>query len=777
MKKVRLLLLLSVGLVLAVVAYDFWSFRKPATEGHIRNLKAIPAELVSQANRWHWSQSSAEREKIEIFADSFRQSTKTHLFELEGVELRLFDKNGKHYDQVISNAARFDSQTETLYSEGKVTLSLGISLELTPREPKSTTKIYSSGVTLEARTGVCTTDRPTTYEFNGGSGRSVGAFYDSANGYLRMNSNVYLRRDPLASESPPVEIFAQELHYRESAQLVELIGNVKLKEGNREANATDANIYLQHGRVHRVELTQPRGLEQQVGHVVHLKAEQATLWYTPGNLLEKVVAKGSTRLSSIGNESTLNAWGESLELLYDTLQKKGESVLSKADMRENAGIETISDSATETDEKITVGNFTKAAQGDHNRRVHRVRSEWIHLTMRSRKQEVEFIETLAPGTLEMTADTTGQWQRRMTAQRMRMSYGSKNRMETLLALGDVKVMSTPSQTRKSLDLKEDEPLLSWSQNLEVKFSDSGEAEKIKQWEDFRFRKETREGSATQADFDMKLGQIQLSDQARVWDGTSSVHADTILLEEDTERLEAHGNVSSTHQRNVKKNQRTSQSFFASNDPILATAENFLSEKGILHYEGLARLWQRENRVEAHNITIDQNAKQLSARGNVRTTIRPGDTETNDITSTPSLIHVNAESLSYDEESGKATYQQQAELIRDNLTVLSDEIEGFLDGTVSGALELQIAFARGAVRIVRTSGMNKNERQGFGTAAQYNPTKHWIELTGLPARLRSADGRETRGDRLVYHLDQDRILVDGKGHQRTYSYRPKSRQTP
>ena len=136
MKKVRLLLLLSVGLVLAVVAYDFWSSRRPTTEEHIRNLKVIPSELVSQASRWHWSQSSAEREKIEIFADSFRQSTKTHLFELEGVELRLFNKNGKHYDQVISNAARFDSQTETLYSEGEVTLSLG--LELTPRQPKST---------------------------------------------------------------------------------------------------------------------------------------------------------------------------------------------------------------------------------------------------------------------------------------------------------------------------------------------------------------------------------------------------------------------------------------------------------------------------------------------------------------------------------------------------------------------------------------------------------------------------------------------------------------
>jgi lipopolysaccharide transport protein LptA/LPS export ABC transporter protein LptC len=780
MKKIRFLLLLSVGLVLAVVVYDFWVSRRPAIQERVRNLKAIPAELVAQSSRWHWSQSSAEQEKIEIFADSFRQSTKTHLFELEGVELRLFNKNGKYYDQITSNAARFDSHTETLYSEGEVTLSLGISLELTPRKPKSTTKIYSSGVTLEARTGVCTTDRPTTYEFDGGSGRSVGVFYDSVSGYLRMNSKVYLRRDPLISESLPVEIFAQELHYRESAQLVDLIGNVRLKEGHREIRATKASIHLQHGEVRRVELTQPRGLEQQDGRMVHLKAAQATLWYTPGKLLEKVIAKNSTRLSSIGDESTLNAWGERLELLYDTLQKEGESVLSEADMRERAGIETISAPVSKTDKKITASSSMKAIRDDHNQRVRRVRSEWIHLTMRPYKQEIERIETLAPGTLEMTTGTTDQWQRRMTARRIRMHYGSRNRMETLLALGDVKVVSTSPQTRKSLGLQKDEPLLSWSQNLEAKFDYSGEATTIKQWGDFRFRKATREGSATQADFDMKLGQMQLSNQARVWDGSNSVHADIILLEEDTERLEAHGNVSSAHQENVKKPPGVSQGLFVSTDPILVTADNLLSEKGVLHYEGLARLWQRENRVEAHSITIDRNAKQLSAWGNVRTTIRPGDTGPHDTTSEPSetaLIHVNAESLRYDEETGKATYRKQAELIRENLTVFSDEIEGFLDGTISGALKLQIAFARGAVRIARTSNTNEDERQGFGTTAQYNPTKNWIELIGLPARLRSADGRETRGTRLIYHLDQDRILVDGEGHQRTYSYRPKSRQTP
>ena len=254
MRNIRFLLL-TVALVVAAVVWDFLDARRGAVEGRIQELKVIPSELASQASRWHWSQSSAGRQKVEIFADSFRQSTETHLFDLEGVELRIFHENGKRYDQVISSAARFDSRTEELYSEGDVTLILGRDIESNPDQVESATKIHSSGVTFRAKSGVCVTDRPTVYEFEGGWGSSVGAFYDSVNRFFRMDKQVYVRRDPPSAGRSPLEIRSRELHYHEVAQRIDLIGDVSLREGAREARAEQANVYLDQGEVRRIELT------------------------------------------------------------------------------------------------------------------------------------------------------------------------------------------------------------------------------------------------------------------------------------------------------------------------------------------------------------------------------------------------------------------------------------------------------------------------------------------------------------------------------------------
>ncbi len=782
MRHIRFLLLLTVVLVVAAVVWDFLDSRRGAVEGRIQELKVIPSELVSQASRWNWSQSSAERQKVELFADSFRQSTETHLFDLKGVELRIFHENGKRYDQVISGGARFDSRTEELYSEGDVTLILGRDIESNPDQVESATKIHSSGVTFQAKTGVCVTDRPTVYEFEGGSGSSVGAFYDSVNRFFRMDKQVYVRRDPPSAGRSPLEIRSRELHYHEVVQRVDLIGDVTLTEGAREARAEQASVYLDQGEVRRIEMTQSSGRERAAGRTVSFEAGAATLWYGPRQLLEKVVGQTKARLRSVTESSSLTAWGERLELVYTHLPEREESVLREADVRERAGIETASG---RSDPIARVGDSGHAAEPRPARR--RVLSEWIHLTMRPGGEEVDRVETLAPGTLALIPGSADQWRRRMNARRIRMHYGASHRMKKLVALGDVEVVSTPPAVDDDETEAAREPLLSWSNNLEADFNDSGEAVGIKQWEDFRFQQGTREGRAKQADIDLRAGVTRLSNRARIWDEAGSVNADTIVLEEGTGRMEAHGNVSSMHQEGVSETSETlgkSESLFSSAEPVLATSEHLVSEQeqGLLRYQGRARLWQGTNRIEARDITIDRRAKSLAARGNVRSVIRHRGGERSAAASeageeTP--VWVSADSLDYDEVSGKAVYRNQAKLIHEDLTVLSDEIEGLLGGgeEEGGGEELQVAFARGKVRIFKAAAESSPQRQGFGREAEYRPSEDRVELSGSPARLRAADGRETRGARLTYDMGRDRVLVHGDKQQRVHSYRPNTRPTP
>ena len=768
-----------VGFVVTLVVWDFLDSRRSAAKGLVGNFEAIPSGLVSQASRWHWSQSSAERPKVEIFADSFRQSTETHLFDLEGVELRIFHKNGRRYDQVISRAARFDSRTEKLHGDGEVTLILGIDLESAGNGAEAATKIRSSGVTFEAKTGVCVTDRPTVYEFAGGSGRSVGAFYDSVRRYFRMDKQVHVFRDPPAPGLPPVEVRAQELHYHEVEQRVDLVGGVQLKQGPREARAEKAHVYLEQGEVRRVDLTRAGGREQQAGRAVEFEAELAMLWYGPGQVLEKVVGERSARVRSVSGKSALTAWGERLQLLYDPLPGGKGSVLRAADARVSAGVEAAQGRPARSQSAGGVNDAAGAAGGAGERPVRRVSSEWILLTMKPGGQEIDRVETHAPGSLELIPGSADPWRRRMTAKRIRMDYGPANRMEKLLAFGDVEVLNTPPPSGKT-EARTTTPLSTWSQYLEADFDEAGEAARIKQWNGFRFRRGTSEGSAEQADLDLPTGRTRLRKGARIRNESGAVNADMIVLEEAAGRMEARGKVSSVHSESAAAGEGASESLFSPAEPVLATAENLLSEQehGVLRYSGQARLWQGVNRVEAQNITIDRRGKNLSARGDVRTVMRPSGGGPNGGKSAfpEALVRVSSHALDYDETTGRAVYRKQAKLTRQDLTVFSDEIEGLLDGEDGGA-ELQAAFARGAVRIFRSSAGPSSERQGFGREAEYLPAEDRVELTGSPARLRTANGRETWGARLIYHLAEDRIIVDGGGRQRAYSFRPAERPTP
>jgi hypothetical protein len=75
---------------------------------------------------------------------------------LRGVELLIFRRDAESYDRIVCDSARFDG--ETLYSEEEVTVLLG----LMPGDPaegnEKTTKIRSTAVTFQSKTGVASSD-------------------------------------------------------------------------------------------------------------------------------------------------------------------------------------------------------------------------------------------------------------------------------------------------------------------------------------------------------------------------------------------------------------------------------------------------------------------------------------------------------------------------------------------------------------------------------------------------------------------------------------------
>ena len=422
MKNIRLLLLLGVGIMLAVVALDFLDSRQTQTNVKLSELAAIPSELSSQSSRWSWSQSSGGDRKIEIFAESVRQTKDTFLLELEGVELKIFDESGESYDHVLSGRAEFDSKSETLYSEGEVILALGLSLQDKSSVDKSPTRIRSSGVTFESKTGFA--GRNATPNMN------LKGHWALRRRRLRFNPSLFAdgkRSVHGAGHDSPrpsrASNSAGQIFYDEKAQRIDLKGGVTLRQGPCEVQSTEAGIYLESGTVRRIEATEARGVDRHQQREIRFGAQRLTLLYNERRLLERALGNGSAELDSASPSSQIHARGERIDLSYVTLPGASESVLQEADVRERARVEVV----------------PVAGGGEQADDIRSVTAEWIHLTMRQGGQEIEWLETLTPGTLEITPRTLNRWKRRLVATRITAHYGPGNRMDKLQALGNVEV--------------------------------------------------------------------------------------------------------------------------------------------------------------------------------------------------------------------------------------------------------------------------------------------------------------------------------------------------
>ena len=757
-------------MLLGAVVWDYLGSQTAEEEIQAQQPTAIPSDVNSQATRWVWSQSSGDRRKVEVVADSFRQAKETFLFDLGGVQLKIFHEDGAAFDYVVTEAAQFDTRSETLFSEGEVRLSLGIPADDPDPWSGEHTKIRSSGVTFETKTGIATTDRYTEYEFDGGVARSVGVLYDSPHRYVRMESQVYVERFPGGPHRPAVKIRANQLHYHEKGQRVHLVGEVSLERGSQQMQSTEAIVFMERGDIRRIKASEAQGVEKQSGRTIGFRAQRVNVFYSPLKTVERVTGSGGAEVSSTTATSRITASGESIDLRYATPTGRNESVLRDADIRRRAVVESM---PNET--------------GDQGADIRRIRANWIELAMDEHGRDMQTLRTLAPGTLELVPTDPSRRRRTLHARRMTAHYAADNRLRKLDAAGDVKVETHPPAPQQPAG-QPGAILRTWSEALAAEFDPvSGEMRRLRQWSGFRFDQGGRRGRAERAEFDWRANEIELRNAARVWESTGSVSADRILLDENTGDFQASGGVSSAHQEpggdRGGGGARTAGPF-SSQEPVYATAEHMLSNRktGLVDYRGQARLWQGRNRIEADHIEIDRRLQTLSASGKAVSFLQPaedqGEKPPRQSGADAPAVRVSADSIFYEEDGRRAAYRGEVELHRGRLRVLSDELDAFFEpdeSAASGRNRVKKAIARGQVRIFEPADAATPGRRAFGAEADYDPATGKVVLRGNPARLTSDSGRRTSGSELTYQVNDDRLLVLGSGANRSYSYRPRRRR--
>ena len=730
--------------ILAIVGGVVVTYRvqKKLLEAHApRKPARMPADLKAIGQDWVWKKTEGDKPKVLLKARSFRQEKDSLSTELEGVELQIYNKEGDSYNLVKAAKARFTQSDRKLYSEGDVEIIMNLPVEGPPkRKPVS---IKTSGLTYEVESGKAITDRPATFEFANGNGKTVGASYDPSSRMLNLSSQVEMNWKAESPHARPMKVEAGAMHYQEGSGKVFLEPWAKLMRENMVLQTDMAVVTLENDTIRLVEASKGRGTDTYPNRKLEYSADGLWLHFSEHGVVEKIAGEPNAHVVSTSDHSVTTMNAKRIEMDFQAAD--GESILTHA--------VASGDAATESKPAPVAGKPLPETR--------LLRSAVIDMKMRAGGKEVESVEVPLPGTIEFVPNRPADRHRVLTGSHMWIAYGQENRIKSFRAI-DATTQTDPSAEERA---RKREPSKTSSQNLAAVFDPkTGQMARLEQSENFVYQEADRNARAARAVLEQDKNLITLDTGARMWDATGSTSADRIRMDQKTGDFQAEGHVSSSRLPDQSQ-KKPSSDLLAGDQPLQGVAERMQSanRNRSVRYQGKVVLWQGANRVKGDEVFIDREARRLTANGNVVTQFvdEPKDEKGKPKAAAPVFTEVKAQKLVYTEQDRLAHYTGGVVLARPGLDVKGAELRAYLAEKGADS-RLERAFADGNVSIVQKTPVRS--RVGTGEHAEYYTEDERIILRGGVAQLADSLRGNTRGAQLTYYADDDRLLVDGAPSQ-------------
>jgi len=197
-----------------------------------------------------------------------------------------------------------------------------------------------------------------------------------------------------------------------------------------------------------------------------------------------------------------------------------------------------------------------------------------------------------------------------------VTFDDHNRVRRLLAHNGAQLdRDAPGKAHQS----------STSQELAAEFDTKGQWTTVDQTGNVRFQSAYQSGQAAKAHIDGATNLVTLAGSAEVSDSSSRTSAEAILIDQNQNEVRADGHVITTFHKPTGATAAHSSAsgidapLTLGPDPANITADHLVGNAatGVAKYTGHARLWQGESTMEAEEIELNRDGRQLDARGNVR----------------------------------------------------------------------------------------------------------------------------------------------------------------
>lgn len=766
MRSLRWLLLVAMVFIAAAV-FGIYRTQRMKQRAERRPVPpAIPLDTKTGAIDWEWGQSSNGLLSVKIIAKNMKESVDSEHADLTDLELRIYAKDGKHYDAVKTHYAQLTKTTHKLYAPGDVQITLDVPVEGDP--PHQLTSITTSGINFDSESGQAVTDKHVAFTFEEGDGTADGAAYDPNTHSLNLNSDVTVNLRSKDGTGMPMKVEAGQLQWNESNGVLVLTPWSRLTRDQTVVNAQQSTVQLTGHDLKTIDAAHGNGTDKRPGRNVEYAADMIHVTYNDMHQIQQITGTGNAKLVAHGDTSNTTITGNRVDLAF--VQHDAQNVLSTAVATGNGYLESkpAPDPKGDTpDTKI-------------------LKADVLDLKMRPGGKELQRVNTQAPGTLEFLPNQSARHRRLLKADRMIIDYGVKNEIQSFHAT-NASTETWPSQEEQRRK-KASATSITSSKIIDATFDTKGQLTFMKQTDGFHYAEGDRKAQADVATFQNDINVMNLEKNARLNDAQGTTTGDTIRIDQTTGDFDAKGHVFTTR---LPEGGKTASGMLDKGEPTLGSADRVTSanRNHLVHYAGNAAVWQTSNRVQGDRIDIDRDKKSIVADGHVVTQFldKPKTDNASDAAAAgsgpvaektpgkqPMFTVVKAPHMVYTDQERLAIYTGGVDFWRPNMTVKSITLKAFLNDQDSDAdSRVNHAFGDGKCEVVQYAPDRK--RVGTSEHAEYYTEDGKVVMSGGEPKLNdSKTGNDTRGDKLTWFTDDDRLIVEGAPKEPTNSHLRKKR---
>lgn len=741
-------------IIAAAVAGIYHSQRAKARSSRPRTPPPIPLDTKTMAPDFEWGQSANGMPAVKGFAKNMKQSADGSRMEYYGLELRLYQKDGLHFDRVKSAFAQLTTSDHKLYSPGDAEITLDVPVNGAPAH--QLTSITTAAINFDSISGEAVTDRHVSFTFESGEGTAEGATYDPATHTLHFNHNVAMNLQGSGPNSKPMKVEADQLEWNETTGVLHLLPWSRLTRDQTLINAGQSTIVLEDKHISYIDSVNAKGTDQQPKRQLEYSADAVHVSYNSDHLMDKVTGLGHARLVSRADGSVTTMTGNRVDLALT-----GRSILSSAEVAGSGHLESkpVADAKGGTpDTKI-------------------LKAEVIDLQMKPGGKELQQVKTQTAGTLEFLPNQRARHRRVLKADRMTIDYGEKNEIQSFhtgFTATPAATETYPSEEEREKNKQSVAPAFTTSKTVDATFDEKGQLKLMHQSEGFQYNAGDRKAQAENATLENDSNVMVLDGKARVSDASGSTSADHIRMQQSTGDFDAQGHAATTR---LPESSKGESAMLDKDEPTLGTADHITSanRNHLIHYMGNAVVWQTANRISADRIDIDRDRKSLVADGKVTTWFEDKAKEDANAAkparpAQPTFTIVKAPHMVYTDSDRLANYSGGVDFWRPTLTVKSETLKAYLNPQDSDAdSRINRAFGDGRVEIVQFVPADHRQRVGNSEHAEYYTEEGKIVLSGGEPKLDDSKRGNAKGDKLTYYTDNNRLEIEGGPEKKAQSH--------